>query len=267
MIELNQVKKVFEGEVVALNGVSADIKQGEFVVILGPSGSGKTTLLRTVNGLVPLTEGTVKVDGIDVIPRNFQKVRSIVGMVFQQFNIVRNISVINNVLTGSLASQQNWWSGFYVFPKKLRLKALEVLDRVGLLDKAYHRTDKLSGGQQQRVGIARTLMQRPKVILADEPIASLDPMIASDILSLLKKISSEDNITILCSLHQVDFATRFSERIIGLANGKVVMDEPTKGIGDEYIQKIYAGHDQGMFFGPDSGMRGDDQLITWSEYR
>jgi len=267
LIKFNQVKKVFEGEVAALNGVSADIKQGEFVVILGPSGSGKTTLLRTVNGLVPLTEGMVEIDGIDVIARNFQKIRSIVGMVFQQFNIVSNISVINNVLAGSLASQQNWLSGFYIFPKKVRLRALEVLDRVGLLDKAYHRTDKLSGGQQQRVGIARALMQNPKVLLADEPVSSLDPMIAYDILSLLKKISSEDNITVLCCLHQVDFATCFGERIIGLANGKVVMDESVKGLTSEYIRKIYGAFDQGMFWGPDTEMRDDAQLITWSEYK
>ena len=267
MIKFSQVKKVFDGGVVAVNGVSARIDQGEFLVILGPSGSGKTTLLRTVNGLVPLTEGKVTVDGVDVTPRNYQKVRCMVGMIFQQFNLVGNLSVINNVLAGSLALHQNWYSGLYIFPKALRFRALEVIDRVGLLDKAYHRTDKLSGGQQQRVGIARALMQRPKVLLADEPIASLDPMIAHNILSLLKEISSEDNLTVLCSLHQVDFATRFSERIIGLANGKVVMDEPTKGTNAEYIRKIYGAHDQGMFFGPEASESTDDQLITWSEYR
>jgi phosphonate transport system ATP-binding protein len=267
LIEFSHVKKIFDGGVIALNGVSARIDPGEFLVILGPSGSGKTTLLRTVNGLVPLTEGTVTVDGVDVAPQNFKKVRCMVGMIFQQFNLVGNLSVINNVLAGGLALHQNWYSGLYIFPKALRLRALEVIDRVGLLDKAYHRTDKLSGGQQQRVGIARALMQRPKVLLADEPIASLDPMIAHNILSLLKEISSEDNLTVLCSLHQVDFATRFSERIIGLSNGRVVMDRPTKGLNTEYIRKIYGAHDQGLFFGPDTSQRSDEQLITWSEYR
>jgi phosphonate transport system ATP-binding protein len=267
LIEFTRVKKVFDDGVKALDRVSAKIEQGEFVVILGPSGSGKTTLLRTVNGLVPLTEGTVRVDGIDVVPRNFQKVRCVVGMIFQQFNLVGNLSVINNVLAGGLALRQRWYSGLYIFPKALRLRALEVIDRVGLLDKAYHRTDKLSGGQQQRVGIARALMQRPKVLLADEPIASLDPMIANNILSLLRGISSEDNLTVLCSLHQVDFATRFSQRIIGLANGRVVMDKPTQAITTEYVQKIYGAHDQGLFFGPEKGLHSDEQLITWSEYK
>ena len=267
MIEFSKIKKVFDGGVVALNQVSARITQGEFLVILGPSGSGKTTLLRTVNGLVSSTEGTVKVDGIDVVPTNFQKVRSMVGMIFQQFNIVGNLSVINNVLAGSLGFQQKWYSGLYIFPKSLRLRALEVIDRVGLLDKAYYRTDKLSGGQQQRVGIARALIQRPKVLLADEPIASLDPMIANNILSLIKEISSEDNITVLCSLHQVDFATRFSERIIGLNNGNVVMDEVNNGMNAKDIRKIYGTQDQGMFFGAEPGLIEDEQLISWSEYR
>ena len=190
-----------------------------------------------------------------------------VGMIFQQFNLVGNLSVINNVLAGSLGAHQKWYTGFYIFPKKLRLRALEVIDRVGLLDKAYYRTDKLSGGQQQRVGIARALIQKPKVLLADEPIASLDPLIANNILSLIKKISSEDNITVLCSLHQVDFATRFSQRIIGLNNGKVVMDEQNKGINPEDIKKVYGTQDPEMFFCAEPGLIEDESLISWSEYR
>ena len=188
-------------------------------------------------------------------------------MIFQQFNLVGNLSVINNVLSGSLATYQNWRSGLFIFPKPFRLRALEVLDRVGLLDKAYQRTDKLSGGQQQRVGIARSLMQKPNIILADEPIASLDPTIAYNILSLLKKISLEDNITVLCSLHQVDFAMRFSERIIGLSEGKIVMDESIGNLTTDYIKKIYVSHDQGMFFGADTESYDDGEFITWSEYK
>ena len=267
MIEFNQVKKIFGDGTVALDEVSVKIGQGEFVVILGPSGSGKTTLLRTVNGLVITTAGAVKVNGIDVITRNLQKVRHDVGMIFQQFNLVGNLSVINNVLSGSLASHQKWYSGIYIFPKILRLRALEALDRVGILDKAYQRTDELSGGQQQRVGIARALIQKPRVLLADEPIASLDPMIAYNIISLLKKISAEDNITVLCSLHQVDFAMRFSQRIIGLSEGKIVMDEPTKELTIDYIRKVYTAHEQGMFFGPETEACSDEQFITWSEYK
>lgn len=267
MIEFNKVSKIFDGTTVALEGVTAKIEQGEFVCILGPSGSGKTTLLRTVNGLVVPTSGTIRVNDIDVVPRNLQKVRHKVGMIFQQFNLVGNLSVINNVLSGSLASHQKWYSGIYIFPKALRLRALEVTDRVGLLDKAYQRVDRLSGGQQQRVGIARALMQKPKVLLADEPIASLDPMIAYNILSLLKEISSDDNITVLCSLHQVDFALRFSHRILGLSAGKIVMDEPTKKLTVDYIRKMYRTHEQGMFFGLESEPYGNEQLITWSEYK
>ncbi|MFC1480289.1 phosphonate ABC transporter ATP-binding protein [Candidatus Omnitrophota bacterium] len=267
MIEFNQVKKTFDDGTVALDGVSAKIGQGEFAVILGPSGSGKTTLLRTVNGLVFLTSGGVTVNGVDVVTRNLQKVRCRIGMIFQQFNLVGNLSVMNNVLSGSLASHQKWYSGLYLFPRSLRLRALAVIDRVGLLDKAYQRTDELSGGQQQRVGIARALMQKPAVLLADEPIASLDPMIAYNILSLLREISAEDNITVLCSLHQVDFAMQFSQRIMGLDAGKVVLNAPTKELTPGYIHKIYASHDQGMFFGPGTEPYSGEQLITWSEYK
>lgn len=266
MIEISQVRKVFDDGTVALDGITAKIEAGEFVVILGPSGSGKTTLLRSINGLVLPTSGTIKVGGTEVIPRNLQKIRCKVGMIFQQFNLVGNLSVINNVLAGSLATYSKWYSGLYIFPKELRLRALEVLDRVGLLDKAYQRADELSGGQQQRVGIARSLIQRPDILLADEPIASLDPMIAYNIMTLLKNISKEDNITVLCSLHQVDFGIRFGQRIIGLSDGKIVMDEKAKDVTSDYIRKIYRTCDKGMFFGAETEAHEDDQLITWSEY-
>ena len=266
MIELNQVKKIFNDKVVALNQISTRIEQGEFVVVLGPSGSGKTTLLRTINGLVPLSEGTIRINGIDVIPGNYKEVRCNVGMIFQQFNLVGNLSVINNVLTGCLAAHRNWYSGLYYFPKKTRLKALEIIDRVGLLDQAYQRADTLSGGQQQRVGIARALMQNPKILLADEPIASLDPLISHNILSLLKKICLEDKLTVLCSLHQVDFALQFAQRILGLSDGKKVLDEKADGMTVEYIENIYGSHDQGMFYGLQKEIGSDESLITWGEY-
>lgn len=266
MIEFHQINKTFTDGTVALKDVSFRIKQGEFVVILGPSGSGKTTLLRTINGLIQPTLGTISVMGTDVNVQSLSKIRKKTGMIFQQFNLVKNLSVINNVLSGSLASFQKWQSGFYVFPKSYRLKALEVIDRVGLLEKAYHRADRLSGGQQQRVGIARAIIQEPEILLADEPIASVDPMIAYNILSLLREICLEDNITVLCSLHQVDFALQFAQRIIGLAEGKIVMDEEAKNLTKDYIRKIYASHEQGMFFGINKDSYSDDQLITWSKY-
>ncbi len=267
MIEFKNVRKVFSDGCTAVDGVSAMIEKGEFVALVGPSGAGKTTLLRSVNGLVMPTEGSVEVDNIQVEDKNLQKVRSLVGMIFQQFNVIGNLSVINNVLAGSFASYKSWYSGLYIFPKELRLRALEVIDRVGLLDKAYQRTDELSGGQQQRVGIARALMQKPKVLLADEPIASLDPMIAYSILSLLREIAQEGDITVLCSLHQVDFALKFSKRIIGLSDGKIAIDEPTKDLTADSIRKIYTAHDQGMFFGVESDSYSEDQLINWSEYK
>lgn len=267
MIVFNQLTKVFPGDIIALKDISAKIEQGEFVVVLGPSGSGKTTLLRTVNGLIIPTSGSVSVDQLEVVQDNWQRVRSRVGMIFQQFNLVGNLSVINNVLSGCLALHQKWYSGLYIFPKDLRLRALEVIDRVGLLDKAYQRTDTLSGGQQQRVGIARALMQKPKVLLADEPVASLDPLIAYNILTLLQEICREDRITVVCSLHQVDFALHFAQRIIGLAAGKIVLDEPAEQLNASYIRKIYSTDEQGLFFGTDVETKADEQLITWSEYK
>lgn len=267
MIEFQKLKKVFDGGVTALNEVSAKIEQGDFVVVLGPSGSGKTTLLRTINGLESITGGTIEIDGVRVVPENYRKIREMVGMIFQQFNLIGNLSAINNVLVGSLAMHQKWYSGLYIFPKATRIEALELIDRVGLLDKAYQRTDTLSGGQQQRIGIARALMQKPKVLLADEPIASLDPLISSNILKLLKKICLDDKLTVICSLHQVDFALLFAQRIIGLSDGKKVMDDTVDGMSSEYIQKIYGEHDQGMFFGPEMEIHGEDELITWNEYK
>lgn len=267
MIKFSQLTKTFGDRTEALRGVTADIQQGEFVAVLGPSGSGKTTLLRTVNGLVTPSSGTVTVSGMEVVPQNLHKVRKNVGMIFQQFNLVGNLSVINNVLSGSLASHQKWYSGFYFFPKAYRMRALEVIDRVGLLDKAYHRADTLSGGQQQRVGIARALIQKPKVLLADEPIASLDPLISHRILTLLMQICAEDNITVLCTLHQVDFAIRFAQRIIGLTDGKIVFDKKSKDTTTEYIRTIYASNEQGLFFGIETDYSADARLVTWSEYK
>ncbi len=265
MIYFNQVRKTFDDGVVALNGVTTKINQGEFVVVLGPSGSGKTTMLRSVNGLVSLSKGSLEVNGLNLELNNLKEIRSQVGMIFQQFNLVGNLSVINNVISGCLASFPKWRSALYLFPKDLRLRALSVIDRVGLIDKAYQRTEEVTEGQQQRAGIARALMQQPKIILADEPIASLDPVIAHNILTLLKKICEEDNITVICSLHQVDFALNFSNRILGLCDGKVVLDQKTENLTPEYIQKIYKSHEKGMYFGVRK-IAANDELVTWSAY-
>ena len=261
MLSIANLSKTFDDGTRALTDVSLDVGEGEFVVVLGPSGSGKTTLLRCVNGLVTPSAGAVTVEGRRVESDTLRQVRGRLGMIFQDFNLVGNLSALNNVLTGVLDRNGTVASLLYLFKKEHKLWALECLDRVGILDKAYTRADRLSGGQQQRVGIARAIVKKPAVLLADEPVASLDPLIAFSILTLLKDINRTHGITVVCNLHQVDFALRFADRIVGLAGGRIVMDRPTGEVDEGYIQDIYRGHDQGLFFGPGAGQaRAEEDL-------
>ena len=230
---------------------------------MGPSGSGKTTLLRTINGLVEQSSGKVLFEGLAVTQQNLTEIRTKIGMVFQHFNLVGNLCALNNVLTGLLSKNNSLSSIFYLFNRQQKLLALEALDQVGLLSKAFSRTDQLSGGQQQRVGIARAIVKTPKLILADEPVASLDPMISFQVLSLLKEISLSKGITVLCNLHQVDYALRFADRVIGLAEGQIVIDKPKNEIDGEYVKKIYQGHDQGLFFGSSTVQNGVDDFLSF----
>lgn len=248
MLEIINLKKVFTDGTEALDNVNFSVKKGEFVVILGPSGSGKTTLLQCINGLCPTSNGSVYLDNKEVSFYNPINARLNISMIFQNFNLVQNISVINNVLSGMLDKCHPFGSLFYIFNKKQKIRALECLDEVGLISKAYSRTDKLSGGQQQRVGIARALSRQPLMILADEPVASLDPLIAYQVLSLLKKISFSRGITVICNLHQVDLALRFSDRIIGLTEGKIIVNEPTKSLDPKYIHNIYGSHNEEVYY-------------------
>ncbi len=265
MVEFSNVKKIFSDGTIALDGISFNVEKSQFTVILGPSGAGKTTLLRMINGLVTPTKGRVTVGGINVIEKNYRKVRTRVGMVFQHFNLVGNLSVLKNVLSGSLGTHQKLWSNIFLFPKSYRLRALDLLDRVGLLDKAYNRADELSGGEQQRVGIARAMMQEPKVILADEPVASIDPANSINILSLLKSLCKENQVTVLCSLHQVDFALQFSDRIVGFSGGKMIFDDQTSNLDRISLRNIYDETSvQGMFFGSDVEIP-DISHIRWKE--
>lgn len=265
MVEFSNVKKIFSDGTKALDGISFNVEKGQFAVILGPSGAGKTTLLRMINGLVTPTKGRVTVGGINVIEKNYRKVRTRVGMVFQHFNLVGNLSVMKNVLSGSLGTHQKLWSNIFLFPKSYRLRALDLLDRVGLLDKAYNRADELSGGEQQRVGIARAMMQEPKVILADEPVASIDPANSINILSLLKSLCKENQVTVLCSLHQVDFALQFSDRVVGFSGGKMIFDDQTSNLDRISLRNIYDETGvQGMFFGSDVEIP-DISHIRWKE--
>ena len=253
MLKIAGLSKTFEDGTRALSDVSLDVGKGEFVVVLGPSGSGKTTLLRCINSLVTPSAGTVDLEGQRVAKDTLRQIRGRIGMIFQDFNLVGNLTALNNVLTGVLDRTSTMASVLYLFKKEHKLRALECLDRVGILAKAYARADQLSGGQQQRVGIARAIIKKPVLLLADEPVASLDPLIAFNILSLLKDINRAHGITVVCNHHQVDFALRFADRIVGLAGGRIVMDRPTGEVDEGYIQDIYRGHDQGLFFGPGAG--------------
>ena len=239
MLEINNLKKTFENGSPALKGVDLKINKGEFVSILGPSGSGKTTLLRTINGLESSTGGEIYFDNKEVNNNNISEVQKKTGMIFQEFNLVNNLSTINNVLTGLLNSSNKFLSLFYLFSKKQKIEALRSLETVGLLEKSYSRSDELSGGQRQRVGIARAIIKKPLLLLADEPVASLDPKSSNLILSLLKKINQEFGTTILCNLHQVDLAKKYSDRVVGLIDGKITFDEKSSNINEAYLKEIY----------------------------
>ena len=245
MLRIEDISKTFHANhmhIAALKNVSFDVAEGEFIVVIGPSGSGKTTLLRTINGLVTPESGTFYYKG-DKISNSGRvaEIRKKFGMIFQNYNLVENLSVLNNVLTGALSETNHVLSLFYLFSRELKIRAFECLKRVQIVEKAYERACDLSGGQKQRVGIARAIMQKPSVILADEPISNLDPMIAYDILSLLKDICRSDSISIICNLHQVDFALQFADRIICLVDGMIIFDKPAADLSSEMIYQAYQG--------------------------
>jgi len=239
MLEIRNLKKNFSNGTKALRGVSLNVKRGEFVSILGPSGSGKTTLLRSINGLESIENGEIIFDKNKIDPKNLSDVQRKTGMIFQEFNLVNNLSSMNNVLSGLLNSSSKFLSMFYLFTRDQKINALKALDTVGLLEKSYNRVDELSGGQRQRVGIARAIIKKPILLLADEPVASLDPKAALATMQLLKKINKEFNITILCNLHQIELASKFSDRIIGLSNGSIVFDDTANSL-DKNINKLYS---------------------------
>ena len=240
MLEINDLKKTFDNGTPALKGINLKVNKGEFVSILGPSGSGKTTLLRSINGLETASGGEIYFDHKIVNKNTISDVQKKTGMIFQEFNLVNNLSAINNVLTGLLNSSNKFLSLFYLFKKNQKIKALRSLETVGLLEKSYSRSDELSGGQRQRIGIARAIIKKPLLLLADEPVASLDPKSSNLILSLLKKINQEFGTTILCNLHQVDLAKKYSDRVVGLIDGKIIFDEKSDNINEAYLKKIYS---------------------------
>ncbi len=239
MLEIKNLNKTFDGGTEALRGVNLRVKRGEFLTILGPSGSGKTTLLRSINGLEKIESGKIFFEEEEINDFSLPNVQKKTGMIFQDFNLVNNLSAINNVLTGLLNSSSKFLSMFYLFTNEQKLRALQALETVGLLKKAYKRADELSGGQRQRVGIARAIIKKPLLLLADEPVASLDPKAADLIMSLLKKINKEFNITIVCNLHQVDLAMKYSDRILGLSEGQIMFDQIPSNIEKKNIKQIY----------------------------
>ncbi len=242
MLKIEHLSKVYPNGVQALDDVSFNISQGEFLVVIGLSGSGKSTLLRCINRLVEPTSGRIEWFGADVLSLKTAEIgviRREIGMIFQQLNLVKRSSVITNVLTGRLGYVPPWRSLLGLWPKDERVRAQRALERIGLGDKATSRADTLSGGQQQRVGIARALMQEPKLILADEPVASLDPVLAHTILGHLEQLNREEDITILCSLHFLDLVHRYASRVIALKDGRLMFDGPAQDIDRSRFKKIY----------------------------
>ncbi len=242
MLEIKNVTKIYDGNVLALDDVSFNVKQGEFVAVIGLSGSGKSTLLRCINRLVEPTEGQIIFDTIDITNASqveLRRIRRKIGMIFQHFNLVDRSKVMTNVLAGRLGYTNPAMSLINRFSKQDVDMALKQMDRVGIRDQAYKRADELSGGQQQRVSIARAMMQNPKIILADEPVASLDPVLAHSIMQYLEKINKEDGVTVICSLHFLDLVHRYANRAIALNAGKLMFDGSPKDIDDVKFKEIY----------------------------
>ena len=245
MISFRNVDKVYPNGVKGLNNVTLDIEQGEFVAIIGLSGAGKSTLIRTINRMHDITAGTLTVDGIDVSKlkgKELRRFRRKIGMIFQSFNLVTRSTVIKNVLT-SMVPDMPWYKTLLgLYSKEQKMQALEAIDKVGILDKAYSRCDELSGGQQQRVALARTLNQNPTIILADEPVAALDPVTAKMVMSDFKRINEEMNITIIINIHHVDLALDYATRVIGIRDGEIVYDGPTSEVTQEVLDVVYKGN-------------------------
>jgi phosphonate transport system ATP-binding protein len=242
VLKVEHLTKVYEGGTLALEDVSFEVREGEFLAVIGLSGSGKSTLLRCINRLIEPTEGTITWNGVDVTKasqEDLRRIRRRIGMVFQHFNLVNRSKVTTNVLSGRLGYTNPAYSLINRFAKDDHARAQAQLERVGLTDRDDHRADALSGGQQQRVGIARAMIQEPEMILADEPVASLDPVLAHSIMQYLEQINQEDGVTILCSLHFLDLVEKYSQRVIALNEGRLVFEGTAKELDDERFKDIY----------------------------
>ena len=258
ILKFENVSKHYPNGVHALKGVSFEIREGEFVSVIGPSGSGKSTLLRAINRLIPISGGTVWLDGQAVSAlrgKGLRQLRRKVGMIFQNYNLVYSLSVLQNVLHGRLGYMSGVKGVFGLYSEADKQEALDLLEELGLADFAYNRASDLSGGQKQRVGIARAIMQGPKLLLCDEPIASLDPSSAKTIMDLLRDMTRRRNIACIVNLHQLDVALKYSTRIIGLSRGEIVFDGPPDRLDDATIERIYGTSRENLMMGGN----GDDQ--------
>jgi len=257
ILEVKELCQSYDGSSPVLRGVSFSVDKGEFVGVIGLSGAGKSTLLRCINRLINATAGEILVPSallrgesngppIDILKLNAGDLRALrrkIGMIFQQFNIVKRLSVIENVLSGGLGYQPAVRSALRIFSHEERRHALVNLKRVGLLEYAYKRADELSGGEQQRVAIARTLMQEPVIILADEPVSSLDPTLSRVVLDILKRVCREDGITAVVSLHALELTRQYADRVIGLKQGQIFFDGPTQSLTDAVVDSVYQRRD------------------------
>ena len=242
MIKFLNVGKTYPNGVEALKNINLEIQDGEFVAIIGLSGAGKSTLLRLINKMIESTSGQIFINDLEVSSLTGNKLRMArrnIGMIFQSFNLVKRTSVYNNVLAGRVAYHSTFKTIFGLFPKEDKLIALEAIETMGILDKAFIRADQLSGGQQQRVALARALAQKPQIILADEPVASLDPITTVVVMNDFKRINQQMGITVVANMHHVDLALKYATRIIGIKAGEIVYDGPSKDITDEKLVQIY----------------------------
>ncbi|MEZ7171828.1 phosphonate ABC transporter ATP-binding protein [Sporosarcina sp. OR05] len=244
MIKFQNVEKKYDNGYVALHNINLTIEQGEYVAVIGLSGAGKSTLLRCVNRMHDITDGSLIVNNVEVSKlrgRDIRKLRRGIGMIFQSFNLVNRISSIKNVLVSFVPDMPLWRKVLGLYTKQQKIAALEALDRVNILDKAFIRVDQLSGGQQQRVALARTLAQNPSIILADEPVASLDPITAKQVMTDFQRINKEMNMTVIINIHHVDLALEYADRVVGIRSGELVYDGPANEVTEEILEHIYNG--------------------------
>ncbi|MGD6774249.1 phosphonate ABC transporter ATP-binding protein [Sutcliffiella horikoshii] len=253
LLKIKNLQKTYDNKTYALKGIDIELNKGEFVVVIGPSGAGKSTFIRCINRMIDPSEGEIVFDGVHmekVKGKSLRQQRSDIGMIFQHYNLVGRVNVIKNVLHGRLGKMSFFKSALGLYGEEDKREAFKLLQKVGLEEHIYKRADSLSGGQMQRVGICRAIVQQPKLLLADEPIASLDPKSADIVMDQLKEITTERNLTCIVNLHQVDYAKKYASRIIGIKDGMVVFNGAPSKLNNQMIAHIYKGKEEQMTLTP-----------------